>query len=228
MAGFLERDPALDLFSGEAPIFPLPNAVLFPHALLPLHIFEPRYRQMTADALAGEQLIAMALLKSGTGPRPPIHEIVGLGRILGHEKLPDGRYHLVLRGIARARVRRELETDRLYRTAELELLEDTTALELSDIARTLVTRFEKSFPAVKDHPVWKVVGEQALPAGAVCDMLASALPIAPEFAQRFLADLDVASRCRALAAVLDQIESRPKASSGETPLRPFPPPFSVN
>ena len=60
-----EIDAELKDFSGLAPIFPLPNVVLFPNALLPLHIFEPRYRQMTADALEGERLIAMALLRPG-------------------------------------------------------------------------------------------------------------------------------------------------------------------
>lgn len=103
-AGFL--DPALSEFSGQAPLFPLPNVVLFPYAVLPLHIFEPRYRQMTADAIAGEGYLAMALLRSAGheesgGELPTIHDIVGLGKIIAHERLPDGRYYVFLRGLAR-------------------------------------------------------------------------------------------------------------------------------
>ena len=94
----------LQTFSGQAPLFPLPNVVLFPHATLPLHIFEPRYRQMTADALRGEQLIAMSLLKSvvqdaSDSATPAIHPIVGLGQIIAHERLEDGRYMLILKGV---------------------------------------------------------------------------------------------------------------------------------
>ncbi|MDX1968190.1 MAG: LON peptidase substrate-binding domain-containing protein [Planctomycetaceae bacterium] len=228
MSEFVARDPVLDGFSGMAPLFPLPNVVLFPHALLPLHIFEPRYRQMTADALDGEQLIAMALLKSGKGSPPPIHDVVGLGKIIAQERLPDGRYHLVLRGIARARVIREPASDRMYRLGELLILEETTppAEQQQVSGQTLVKRFERSFPAVREHPVWQAVASSDVPLGVVCDLLASALPIAPEFAQRFLADLDVGSRCRALFAVLDQIEGR-KASEAQ-PVRSFPPAFSAN
>ncbi|MBC8116516.1 MAG: LON peptidase substrate-binding domain-containing protein, partial [Candidatus Saccharimonas sp.] len=87
-------DAALEHFSGLAPLFPLPNVVLFPHGLLPLHIFESRYRQMTADALNGEQLIAMSLLQPGWEKTPnqllpPIHSMVGLGQIVAHERLDD-------------------------------------------------------------------------------------------------------------------------------------------
>ena len=57
--------PPLSDFAGTARLFPLPNLVLFPHVMQPLHIFEPRYRQMTADALAGDRLIAVVLLKPG-------------------------------------------------------------------------------------------------------------------------------------------------------------------
>ena len=81
-----QSDPALEHFSGLAPLFPLPGVVLFPHGLLPLHIFEPRYRQMTADALEGEQLIAMSLLKpdwqsTPSHQLPPIHATMDSERL---------------------------------------------------------------------------------------------------------------------------------------------------
>src|SRR5436190_2850967 len=107
-------------FKGVVRLFPLPNLVLFPHVIQGLHIFEARYRQMTADALAGDGLIAIVALKEGAeedAERPVIEEVACLGRIVWHEKLPDGRYNLRLRGLSRARIIQEVTTDKLYRTA---------------------------------------------------------------------------------------------------------------
>ena len=117
----------LAAFTGWAPLFPLPNVVHFPHLLLPLHIFEPRYRQMVADSLSGSRMIAMALLKPGfatTEGSPPIHDTVCLGRITAEQNAPDGRYYLVLQGLSRGRIVREEEADRPYRMAELTLHPD--------------------------------------------------------------------------------------------------------
>src|SRR5262245_20349927 len=91
---------SLEGFAGLARLFPLPNLVLFPHVIQPLHIFEPRYRQLLADALVDDRLMAMALLQPGWEKdyhqRPPIHPVVCLGRIFKEEKLADGRYNLLL------------------------------------------------------------------------------------------------------------------------------------
>ncbi|MBI1345032.1 peptidase S16 [bacterium] len=230
MAAYGERDPLLDGYSGRAPLFPLPNVVLFPQALLPLHIFEPRYRQMTADALAGEGLIAMALLRPTSGEPTAIHDIVGLGKIVSHERLPDGRYHLVLRGLARARVHREVPTDRLYRLAELEILEDHGPLPAAQtvLARRLLRKFEHMFPNVKSHPVWTAVADSHVSLGMVCDLLASALPMAPEVAQHLMEDVDVLSRCRAVTLALEQIQSRQETPPPQETAMGFPPEFSVN
>src|SRR5688500_14742809 len=118
------------------PLFPLPNVVLFPRAVLPLHIFEERYKQMTADALAGQRQVAMALLKPGWEKdyyhRPAIEPVVCVGTILSHEKLADGKYNFLLQGHTRARVVRELDCDpyrQQYRLAELEPIRETNDLE---------------------------------------------------------------------------------------------------
>src|ERR1043165_4897580 len=108
-------------------IFALPNVVLFPRAVLPLHIFEERYKAMTADALAGDRRIAMALLKPGWEKsyygRPPIEPVVCVGEILTSEKPPDGKYNFLLQGTSRARIIRETPSEKPYRLAELSPLE---------------------------------------------------------------------------------------------------------
>src|SRR5207244_1505389 len=105
------------------PLFPLPGVVLFPRAVLPLHIFEQRYREMTADALVGDRLIAMAMLRPGWEKSyyscPAIDPVVCIGRIVSHEMLADGKYNFLLQGIARAEVVSESKGDKRYRVVEL-------------------------------------------------------------------------------------------------------------
>lgn len=115
-------------------LFPLPNVVLFPRAVLPLHIFEERYKAMTADALEGSRQIAMALYRTGWEQqyhgRAPVEPVVCVGTILSHEKLLDGRYNFLLQGQTRARIVREIQCDRPYRLVELEALEENRPLEI--------------------------------------------------------------------------------------------------
>jgi uncharacterized protein len=107
------------------PIFPLPTVVLFPGELLPLHIFEPRYREMVSICLAEDRHLGMALLREGWesdyGGRPPVYQIGGAGEIVEHERLPDGRYNLVLAGRFRYRLLEEL-SGRPFRIARVEVL----------------------------------------------------------------------------------------------------------
>jgi uncharacterized protein len=109
------------------PLFPLPNVVLFPNVFLPLHIFEPRYREMVADAAATDRMIGMVLLRPGWERdyegHPPIYPI-GCSGVLTHvERLQDGRYNLVLRGLERFRIIEE-DHDRSYRRAIIEPLHE--------------------------------------------------------------------------------------------------------
>lgn len=109
------------------PLFPLPSVVLFPGVPLPLHIFEPRYRAMVADALDADRRIGMVLLKPGWendyDGRPPIYSIACSGVIVHATKLDDGRYNIVLHGLDRVRVIEEEHT-RSYRRAVVETLPD--------------------------------------------------------------------------------------------------------
>src|SRR3569623_969418 len=110
------------------PMFPLPNCVLLPGGLLPLHVFEPRYRELTRDCLAGHQFMGIARLRPGFETtyygRPPVYERFGVGKIICCEELPDGRFALLLRGVARVELARELPSERAYRMVEARPLED--------------------------------------------------------------------------------------------------------
>src|SRR5688500_15575909 len=119
------------------PFFPLPNVVLFPHVFLPLHIFEPRYRDMVADALGGDRLIGMVLLRPGWEAdyegRPPVYAIGCAGLVTHAEPLADGRYNIVLRGLEKFRILEE-DDSRGYRVATVETLME----EMSDQDRSAI------------------------------------------------------------------------------------------
>jgi uncharacterized protein len=115
-------------------IFPLPNVVLFPGTMLPLHIFEPRYRAMMEAALAGDSVIGMILLKherDALATRPPTFGLGCLGRIAEHERLADGRFNLLLHGACRFRVLREVALELPYRTVEAELVDEPRVASLA-------------------------------------------------------------------------------------------------
>ncbi|MQA29661.1 MAG: hypothetical protein GEU82_07465 [Luteitalea sp.] len=105
------------------PLFPLPTVVLFPNVFLPLHIFEPRYRDMVSDALNEDRMIGMMLLRPGWEhayqDRPAVYPIGCSGVITHFEKLPDGRYNIILRGLDRFRLLEE-DHDRSYRRGVVE------------------------------------------------------------------------------------------------------------
>ncbi len=101
-------------------IFPLPGALLLPGMDLPLHIFEPRYRALVQDASARDRRIGM-IQPRGAGPRPPLFDMGCLGRISHIEALDDGRFNIILTGLARFRVVRELDVPTLFRQVEAEV-----------------------------------------------------------------------------------------------------------
>lgn len=212
-------DPAA--FSGRVPIFPLPDVVLFPHGVLPLHIFEPRYREMTEAALGGERLIAMALLKPGWeadyAGNPPVHEVVGVGRIAQHERLEGGRFNLILFGMARAEIV-EVVSGQPYRTARVRLLEDRIP-EGRGYERK--RRILRQFCSRMIGQVLGAEGEgppQDLPLGALCDLLASYLRLDPPMKQKLLEEVDAGARCDLLLSLL-QAQDPPGASGSAWPPR---------
>ena len=109
------------------PLFPLPNVVLFPRMPLPLHVFEPRYRQMVDDLLDRPGWLVISSIRGGhegeSAGAPPVYPVGGLGEIVRHARLPDGRFLITLAGLARVRIR-EIESDRLYRKVQFEMLHE--------------------------------------------------------------------------------------------------------
>ena len=112
------------------PLFPLPNVVLFPNVFLPLHVFEPRYREMVADAIASDRMIGMVLLRPGWEHDyegcPPVYPIGCSGVITHFDRLPDARFNIVLRGLERFRIVQE-DRARSYRRAAVEMLREEPA-----------------------------------------------------------------------------------------------------
>jgi Lon protease-like protein len=219
----------LDLrdFGGVTRLFPLPGVVLFPHVVLPLHIFEPRYRQMTADALAGDRLITMIQVRPDadwTGAAEPSLEEVGcLGKIINHDRLPDGRYNLLLLGRKRVRLVRELSVPTLYRQAAVEILDEIEPPGPAEPRRSELIRLFRS--AVSPEPELAGLLDRDLPLDVLTDLLAHALGLTPALRQAFLAERAVDRRADGLIALLKQVDrSDPDASRSH---RPFPP-FSVN
>ena len=135
------QSPACVSAAGAVPVFPLPGVVFFPRTILPLHIFEPRYRAMVRDAVEREKLIAVALLRPGWEANyegnPELHTIGTVGRIEDLEPLPDGRFNLRLVGLQRVSFGEVLESHP-YRT-----------LRISPLPEMLVNEAEPSIRAAK-------------------------------------------------------------------------------
>lgn len=184
------------------PIFALPNLVLFPGAVMPLHIFEDRYKKMTADVLQSHRQIAMALLKPGWQKdyygRPEIENVVCVGTILSHERLADGRYNFLLQGKARAKVIDEIDGE-IYRQARIELLreEDDNEADLELPRKCLTSLFARdAFATLPGAGQIREILASPVPTAVIADLLA--FRVLPddrmEYKQFLLAEANVKSR----------------------------------
>jgi Lon protease-like protein len=165
------------------PIFPLPDATLFPNSTQPFHIFEPRYRAMIEDALAGDSIIGMVTLRPGFEAdyegRPPVYAVGCAGVIVASERLADGRYNILLEGLTRFRILDE-DQSRLYRLADVEAIAETAADagELTLRRRQLEAAVLSAFPGARLPDVDS--DEEMIAA------LALAVPLEPEERQQVL------------------------------------------
>jgi len=188
------------------PIFPLPNVVLFPNVFLPLHIFEPRYRAMVADALKGDRIIGMTLLRPGFEAnyegRPAVYETGCAGLITHSEPLADGRYDIVLRGMEKFRILEE-DTSRLYRLARVEALPEMTGDDERAAIRARRQRLEAVLAATIERSSGEPRFPPAVPDDDLVNALAQYLPLEPVERQALLERRGVAERCRGLIELLE-------------------------
>jgi Lon protease-like protein len=189
------------------PMFPLPNVVLFPHALLPLHIFEERYKVLVRDILAGPRFLAVSLLAPGAREderRPSVRSITGVGEVVMAHELPDGRFNLVVRGRARVRIVQELDSDRPYRVVRATLVPDLPVADPREITdadqslRALIGHLAEAIPEGGEL-LRQVIAAQETPA-ELCDVVAAALIVDPESRQRLLEIRDIGKRIERVSA----------------------------
>ncbi len=193
------------VFPRVVPIFPLADVLLIPGAFLPLHIFEPRYRALVADCLAGEKMLAMALPLPGhpDAAAPPVHPVCGLGRIVRHEAYPDGRSDIVLAGLTRMRIERELTTDLPYRQVVAtpvidELPED--GVDLAPDAHALLDRLPLGSDARAEL--------EELPVERLLDLLVLRLPLPVAEKHRIHAVADVRLRLEEAEGAVNRLLGR--------------------
>src|SRR5580658_9551312 len=193
------------------PLFPLPNVVLFPRAVLPLHNFEERYKSMTADALAGPKLIAMALLKPGWEKsyycRPPIEPVVCVGRIISCERLADGKFNFLLQGHTRAAIVAEHDSPAPYRLSDLQPLSEPPVMEidLSNERLRLTSIFSDDiFTAASLGRQFLQLLSSPLSTADIADLIAFNLFDSPCLKQKLLAEADIHRRVQ---RVIDALEA---------------------
>ncbi len=221
-------------FTGVTRLFPLPNLVMFPHVMQPLHIFEPRYVEMVEEAIRTDQLLAMSVLQPGWEPeypgRPPVYPVVCLGKIATHAKTDDGNYNVLLLGLKRAKIRRELPPLRSFRQAELELLEDhyssSSAQRRENLHRELLDTFRafiRRESAVQEQFDQLLTSNQ-ISLGMLADMVAFTLDLPMNAKFHLLEETNVDDRAGYLLDRLMELKSPVNAFRE----RAFPPEFSLN
>jgi Lon protease-like protein len=199
----------------KLPVFPLPDVVMFPHALLPLHIFEPRYRKLTQDALAGNRLMGLALLveQEVPGELPPrFAPILGVGEIVMAQELPDGRFNLILRGRMRVRLDRELETAEPYRLITATELPDEPAHRPEDLSEAEATLRSLIFGLADALPeggelLKQVVSAQSSAAELV-NVVAAALVADTGSRQQLLETTDILARMESVSNEVAAVTAR--------------------
>ena len=234
-----------DDFDGFVRLFPLPDLVVFPHSMQPLHIFESRYCELLTESLEDDRLIAMATLTGGiatsTHDHPPIASTVCVGKIISHAQVEHDRHNILLVGTKRARIIREVDAGRPFRIAEVEVDSDIYPPSGADSRLLLKAELLKAFgsiiPAtanVQQNLHELMAGQMGL--GPITDIISYTLPFDVEAKLRLLAEPDVDRRANDLIELLRsgsielhsvsiEEQSVQESSSGGGK---FPPPFSLN
>jgi uncharacterized protein len=203
------QSPASPAIPSEIPLFPLPETSLFPGVSRPFLIYEPRYREMIADALKGNKIIGMVRLRPGFEKdyegRPPIYGIGCAGTIEEFEQLPDGRYVILLRGLTTFRIISEDSggpARKPYRVARIETIPELLKDEDRTTLSTLRNRIEKALvtllPLGVDPP------DPSLEDDEFVNIVAQNFGMSEATRQDLLERNNVVERARALADLLDK------------------------
>ena len=220
-----------DQFSGYARVFPLPNLVMFPHVMQALHVFEPRYRALFEEAIEDDRLVALGSLAPGWQNnyegRPPLLPTACLCRIATHQRSDTGTYNVLVLGVRRLRLIRELPPKKLFRVVESELMDefepaDAPTGEAAALQRRLLQGFKQAMPRMPSayEQLDQLLGSQ-ITLGMLADIVAYTIDLDAELKLRLLAECDIFARVQQL---LEAIQARPPAP----PARQFPPDFSLN
>lgn len=205
-------------FGRPVPIFPLVRVTLLPQQVLPLHIFEPRYKQMISESLDGSGQIAMAVFRGRKWKldyhgKPPIMPAVCVGQIVQHEKLSDDRYNVLIQGVCRARITNEMPGDgeRLFRLAMLEPVgvDDAGDVELDEVREHMehmLTTGELSRLATAET-ILEYVRNDDVPTHALLELVSFALVTDDRLRYRLLAEPDVQTRADMLLGELGHLRS---------------------
>lgn len=239
-----------DDFGGCVRLFPLPGLVVFPHAMQPLHIFEPRYCDMLTESLATDRLIAMATLRGNPqhsfAQQTAVHPTVCIGKIVSHVETEDGGHNILLIGAQRAKILREMPTNRSFRMADVEVAVDfhpvANSTQCRELKRKVLDAFAAVIPptATVQHNLHELMAGQ-MGLGPITDIIAYTLPLPMEAKLSLLAEANVSERARLLVQVLSEPflgepplgpsspAASPSAPSSQGTAAPgFPPPFSRN
>ena len=209
-----EAWPPEDVPRQVVPLFALPHVWLFPYVILPLHIFEERYRQMIEDSLDRQGRIVVGTIQAGhedelTG-NPPVYPMAGLGEIGRHERAEDGRFQILLVGLQRVRIR-EVSSDRLYRKVEIEPVTEVPVPPERE--EELRERLRAAIEERADDPEKEKIPSE-VSASHLADLLALRMPLPHDVLCGLYSELDSETRAR---KALEEHARRPKfgQTSGE-------------
>jgi uncharacterized protein len=217
------------------PLFPLSDVVLLPAGSVPLFIFEPRYRQMTRDALGGARQIGMVTVHpdavTAMAGDPAIFQVGCLGRIAHAQERPDGTFHILLVAEARFRILEEIPRsgDRLYRSARVALLEDTLPESPEQFAEltqrrtallTLLSRYVRSLGEAVDDPDGALTAFERVEPHHLVNAIAQSIPLRPVERQQILESDSLLDRYE-IAADLLRFKLA-ESGAGETTSRSLP------
>lgn len=222
-------------FKGVARLFPLPDLIMFPHVMQPLHIFEPRYRELLKDALDTDGLIAMCMLAPGWEEnyegRPAVLPFACLGKVVTYQRTDSGEYNILLLGMRRIRIDRELPPIKAYREAEVTLLDDVCMSTNDDkrpgLQAALTKQFQDFLPRGKsaDAALEELLATE-IPLGVLTDLVSFALPMEFNEKRDLLGECDVDRRA---AMLLSALATTSPQETFVMPRRLYKnPPFSSN